>query len=127
MNDYESHHTSEFIDYCKKQKIISFSLLLHTTHLLQSLDVCVFQSLKYWHLKVINKAIQMSDEIFIKIEFLTAFNEFRSKVFKKTIIHSTWKQTDLILFDSNVILNKMQETWLAHSITSSSMTKSLNV
>ncbi len=69
----------------------------------------------------------MSDEIFIKIEFLTAFNKFRSKVFKKTTICSTWKQTDLIFFDFNAILNKMQETWFsAHSITSSMM-KSLDV
>jgi len=31
----------------------------------------------------------MNNEIFIKIEFLTAFNEFKRKVFKKTIIHLT--------------------------------------
>ncbi len=110
MNDYESHHTREFLFYCENHKIISFDLSLHTTHLLQSLNVCVFQFLKHWHSKVINEAIQMSDKIFIKIKFLTAFNEFRSKVFKKTTIHSTWKQTDLNFFDSNAILNKMQET-----------------
>jgi len=57
MNDYESHHTSEFLFYCENHKIISFNLSLHTTHLLQSLDVYIFQSLKHWHSKMINWAV----------------------------------------------------------------------
>ena len=82
MNDYEFHHTHEFLFYCEDHKIILFNLSLHTTHLLQSLNVYVFQSLKHWHLKTINWAVQMSDEIFSKVKFLTAFNEFQIKVFK---------------------------------------------
>jgi len=35
---------------------------------------------------MINRAVQMSDEIFSKVEFLTAFNEFQIKVFKESII-----------------------------------------
>ncbi len=108
MNDYESHHTREFLFYCENHKIIFFDLSSHTTHLLQSLDVCVFQSLKHWHSKTINWAIQMSDEIFSKVEFLTVFNEFRIKVFKESIIWSAWKHTDLISFDSKIVLNKVQ-------------------
>ncbi len=57
MNDYESHYTHEFLFYCENHKIISFDLFLHTTYLLQSLNVCVFQSLKHWHLKAVKKAI----------------------------------------------------------------------
>jgi hypothetical protein len=49
MNEYESHHTCEFIEYCDQVKIISFDLLTHITHLLQSLNVMIFQSLKHWH------------------------------------------------------------------------------
>jgi hypothetical protein len=47
MNEYESHHTCEFIEYCDQVKIISFDLSAHTTHLLQSLNVMIFQSLKH--------------------------------------------------------------------------------
>ncbi len=107
MNDYESHHTSEFLFYCENHKIIFFSLSLHTTHLLQSLNVYVFQSLKHWHSKMINRAVQMNDEIFSKVEFLTAFNEFWIKVFKEFIIQSAWKHTDLISFDLKIVLNKV--------------------
>ncbi len=107
MNDYESHHTSEFLFYCENHKIIFFSLSLHTTYLLQSLNVYVFQSLKHWHSKMINRAVQMNDEIFSKVEFLTAFNEFWIKVFKEFIIQSAWKHTDLISFDLKIVLNKV--------------------
>ncbi len=108
MNDYESHYTHEFLFYCENHKIILFDLSLHTTYLLQSLDVCVFQSLKHWHSKTINWAVQMSDEIFSKVKFLTVFNEFWIKVFKESIIQSAWKHTDLISFDLKIILNKVQ-------------------
>ena len=47
MNDYESHHTFEFIDYCEKNKIISFDLSVHIIHILQFFDVIVFQLLKH--------------------------------------------------------------------------------
>ena len=107
INDYESHHTSEFLFYCENHKIIFFSLSLHTTYLLQSLNVYVFQSLKHWHSKMINRAVQMNDEIFSKVELLTAFNEFWIKVFKEFIIQSAWKHTDLISFDLKIVLNKV--------------------
>jgi len=47
MNDYKSHHTREFLFYCEDHKIIFFDLSSHTTYLLQSLNVCVFQPLKH--------------------------------------------------------------------------------
>jgi hypothetical protein len=47
MNEYESHHTCEFIEYCDQVKIISFDLSVHITHLLQSLNVMIFQPLKH--------------------------------------------------------------------------------
>jgi hypothetical protein len=84
MDGYGSHHTNEFLSYCEDDKIIPFGLPSHTTHLLQPLDVCVFQPLKHWHSKAVNRAVQTGDETFIKIEFLAAFNEFRIKVFKDT-------------------------------------------
>ncbi len=57
---------------------------------------------------MINQAVQMSDEIFSKVEFLTVFNEFQIKVFKESIIWSAWKHTGLISFDSKIVLNKVQ-------------------
>ncbi len=50
----------------------------------------------------------MGDEIFSKVEFLAAFNKFRTKVFKEPTIRSAWKHTGLMPFDSKIVLNEVQ-------------------
>ncbi len=50
----------------------------------------------------------MGDETFSKVEFLAAFNEFRTKAFKESTIRSAWKHTGLIPFDSKIVLDKVR-------------------
>ena len=88
MDEYGSHHTREFLAYCETANIIPFGLPSHTTHLLQPLDVVIFQPLKHWHSEAVNEAMQTGDENFTKIEFLAAFNSFRTKAFKRSTILS---------------------------------------
>ena len=77
MDGYGSHHTKEFLDFCEEKRIITLALPSHTTHLLQPLDICVFQPLKHWHAEAIENSVQMGDETFTKVEFLNVFNGFR--------------------------------------------------
>ena len=76
------------------------------TRLLQSLDVCVFQSLKHWHPGAVNEAIQHGDETFSKVKFLNAFNGFRSKASKDTTIRSAWKKTGLTPFHLSLVVDR---------------------
>jgi len=57
LNGHGSHCIREFISYCDEKKIIPFCLPPHTTHLLQPLDVVVFQPLKHYDVEAINYAI----------------------------------------------------------------------
>jgi hypothetical protein len=107
MDGYGSHHTCEFIEYCDKAKIIPFGLPAHTTHLLQPLDVVVFQPLKHWHAEAVKEAMAHGDETFTKVEFLNAFNSFRKKAFKKFIILSAWKAVGLFPYNPFVVLRKL--------------------
>jgi hypothetical protein len=68
---YGSHMTYKFINFCKKNNIILYFLPLHTSHLLQPLDVGVFQAYKHWHSEAIEDATQTSYRKFIKVEFLS--------------------------------------------------------
>ena len=104
MDGHGSHHTREFLEYCDAHNIIPFGLPSRTTHLLQPLDVCVFQPLKHWHSEAVNEAIQNGDETFSKVEFLAAFNTFRAKVFKSTTITSAWRKSGLIPYNPEVVL-----------------------
>jgi hypothetical protein len=107
MNGYGSHHTCEFIEYCDQAKIIPFSLSAHITHLLQPLNVVVFQPLKHWHAEAVKEAMSHGDETFIKVEFLNAFNSFRKKAFKKSTILSAWKAVELFPYNPSVVLRKL--------------------
>jgi hypothetical protein len=57
FNGYSSHLTQEFIDFCWLYHIRPFQLPLHTTHLLQPLDVGVFQSLKHNFKKEVRREV----------------------------------------------------------------------
>ena len=107
MDGYGSHHTIEFIDYCEKNKIIPFGLPAHTTHLLQPLDVVVFQPLKHWHAEAVKNAMATGDETFTKVEFLNVFTSFRKKAFKTSTIRSAWKATGLFPFNPAIILDEL--------------------
>lgn len=109
MDGYGSHHTKEFLEYCEEKRIIPLALPSHTTHLLQPLDVCVFQPLKHWHAEAVNDAVQMGDETFTKLEFLNAFNSFRKRAFKRSTIETAWRLTGLIPYKPAIVLDKVRE------------------
>ena len=59
MDNHDSHLIREFIDYCFEPKvnIVSFLLSAHSTHLLQSLDIDIFQSFKHYHQEILENLI----------------------------------------------------------------------
>lgn len=107
MDGYGSHHTYEFLKFCEDYKIKVYPP--HITHLLQLLDVCVFQPLKHWHLQAVNEAVQKGDETFSKVEFLNAFNSFRRKAFKESTIRSAWGKNSLFLYNPALVIDKVRE------------------
>jgi hypothetical protein len=53
LDGHESHCTLEFIEFCVTKKIILLILPPYTTHLLQPLNVAIFQPLaKYYSVEV---------------------------------------------------------------------------
>jgi DDE superfamily endonuclease len=55
LDSHESYCTLEFIKFCSEKKIILLVLPPYTTHLLQPLDVAIFQPLaKYYSNEVVD-------------------------------------------------------------------------
>ena len=54
LDGYRSHCTYKFLDHCEKNKIVLFCLPPYATHLLQSLDIIVFQPYKHWHAEAVD-------------------------------------------------------------------------
>jgi len=109
LDGYGSHCTKQFLDFCDKKNIIPFCLPSHTTHLLQPLDVVVFQPLKHYHAEAIEQATRTGCSDFNKIEFLAAIGSIREKAFKRSTIISAFKKTGLIPYNPCIVLSKLRE------------------
>jgi len=109
LDDHNSHCTREFIQFCDDRKIILFCLPPHSTHLLQPLDVVVFQPYKHYHAEAIDNATSSRPGCseFGKIEFLTSIDWIRHQIFKPTTIRSAFKATGLIPFNPSIVINKL--------------------
>ena len=106
---YGSHLTYEFVRFCEDKKIIPFFLLPHTSHILQPLDVGVFQAYKYWHSEAIANATQTGIGKFTKIEFLHALDTIRQKTFKKQTICHGFRDTGIVPFNPQIVIEKLDD------------------
>lgn len=57
FDGHGSHTSDEYLLYCWQHKIVPFILQPHSTHMLQPLNVGVFQPLKHWHQESIHNTI----------------------------------------------------------------------
>ena len=65
-----------------------FQLPPYSTHLLQLLDISIFQPLKYWYQIDIIETIQYSNYEYTKIDFLNAYHKIRIHTFKRRTVES---------------------------------------
>lgn len=109
LDGYGSHHTLEFLEFCSKNSIIPFGLPAHTTHLLQPLDVVVFQPYKHYHAKALDLLVREGIEEITKLEFLSVIEDIRSKTFKSATIISSFKRTGIYPLNASVVLSKISQ------------------
>ena len=111
IDGYGSHLTIEFVDYCYRPnvKISIFLLPMHSTHILQPLDIRVFQSFKYYHQEMLKESIQYRGLDYKHIDFLTSFQRIRDLTFKKPIILSAFAKSSLYPFNPSAVLVKLKE------------------
>ena len=107
LDGFGSHYTKEFIDYCDNYKIIPFCLSPHSSHLLQPLDVVVFQLYKHYHAEAVEAATRMSCGDFDKAKFLDRIDSIHQQTFKISTVQSGFKPTGLIPFNSDLVFSKL--------------------
>ena len=118
MNNYESHLIYEFLQYVDFHNIVIFTLFSHSTHVTQSLNVRISQLMKHYHSKMIDETIRLKSTSFNKQNFLAFFISLRAKIFTESNIRSTFKQTELVLYSSKVMLKKVRVWQFLESISS---------
>lgn len=110
LDGHTSHCTREFIEHCDANDIIPLCLPSHSTHLLQPLDVRVFQPYKYYHSEAIEEATRLGCADFDKLEFLASLKSIREKTFKKSTILSAFRACGLWPYAPDVVLDKLRES-----------------
>lgn len=81
IDGYGSHMTLEFLNYATEHNIILFCFPLHSTHLLQPLDIDVFQPFKHWHTEVVDEAMRYGQTEFTKLNFFHLFPRMHQQTF----------------------------------------------
>jgi hypothetical protein len=110
FDGHGSHLSQEFLDFCWQHRIRPFLLPPHTTHLLQPLDVGVFQAMKYNFKREVRREVFLGAREISKVDFFAFFQQFHDKTFKNPHIHtSAYKKTGLIPLNPLIVLQKMKE------------------
>lgn len=88
IDNYDSHMTISFYNLATKNKIVLFCFSKYFNHLIQLLDIGVFQLFKYYYTDIIDKTVRLENEKFSKLKFLAVFQSFCNQTFKlNTIYH----------------------------------------
>ena len=96
-----------FIDFCDSEKILLLCLPAHSTHLLQPLNVAIFSPLQVYYSQFVDYYSQNGVNVINKILFLKGYSEVQPKMYIEANIQSGFKATDLIPFNSAIVLQKL--------------------
>jgi DDE superfamily endonuclease len=106
---YKSHFTHEVLEFCEFNNIHVFGLPPHTSHILQPLDVVLFQPYKHWHAQTLDQATRRGCSKFGKLEFLGAIKSIREMTFKKASILAGFRECGIVPYNPAIVLEKIKE------------------
>ena len=96
-----------FFNLIDVNDIILFKFFVHFTHIIQFLDIEVFQSYKVSHDNAIKKTVRNENVKFNRF-FLMILQKIWFFVFIKKTFRNVWKRCDINFFNSNMMLNSMK-------------------
>ena len=92
---HDSHISARFVAYCIEKNICLFLLLLHSSHLLQPLDVGVFSLLKMAVSVDLDQLLRISIIRLEKVEWVMSYIRARPQAFTEKNIHTGWCHSGL--------------------------------
>ncbi|KFZ24719.1 hypothetical protein V502_00815 [Pseudogymnoascus sp. VKM F-4520 (FW-2644)] len=107
LDGHESHHSSEFKDYCQAKHIITLCMPPHSSHFLQPLDVGCFGPLKSSYSKQIEKMMRMQISHITKDDFLAAFLEAFNTSMTTKNIQSGFRATGLVPYNPESVIGRL--------------------
>ena len=108
INDHDSNMTIEFLDFVTKYNILSFTFSSHVTYLLQSLNIDVFQLFKHWHAQSVDTTMRYDEIEFKKLDFFVLFSTMHTQIMILRTISHLKEKTNLLSYNSSVVLDKIK-------------------
>jgi hypothetical protein len=86
-----------------------YALPSHLTHVLQPLDVGIFQPYKHWHKEAVHSSIRKLDLSYTVGSFLRDLPEIRANTFKQSTIVHAFRNSGIWPIDKEVALSNLQK------------------
>ena len=107
VNEYFSHINTKIIEFCVQKRIILLCFFVHIIHILQFLNVNVFDFLSIIYKNNLHAMTQYDvDYVIDKIDFLKLFKSAREKAMTISNIQNAYKTIDFESFDFQSILHE---------------------
>ena len=92
LDSHISHTSYDFVILAAKYHIILWTFPSHLTHVLQPLDVGIFQPYKHWHRQAVLRAIREMDITYNLPLFMRDLPQMREHTFKDSTIQSAFRK-----------------------------------
>jgi DDE superfamily endonuclease/Tc5 transposase DNA-binding domain len=106
---FKSHFTREVLEFYEFNLIHVFALPPHTSHILQPLDVVLFQPYKHWYGQILDQATRRGCGKFDKLEFLAAIQAIRDLTLKKSSILAGFRECGLFPRNPAIVIEKVKD------------------
>ena len=107
VDGHASHVSTEFIRFTREHKIICLCLSAHSTHLLQPLDVGVFDPLKQNYKTLLAEKTRFTTYNIDKADFISLIQKARQQGITARNIQSAWRATGLIPYNPSAVFDKI--------------------
>ena len=108
MDRHGSHMQDDFIIKATDHNIHPYPFPGHLTHILQPLDVGVFQPYKHWHKKAVQHAMHNLNIDYNVASFLRDLGEIHKETFKKGTIQGAFQKAGIWPINCDIAIEKMK-------------------
>lgn len=108
IDGHKTHMTEEFLGVYSMNDVLPLVFPPHLTHIMQPLDVKVFQPWKSYYKEAVNTAFVRGCDTVDKVDFLNMLHPVRMKALKHTTIIRGFQETGLYPVDAQKVLQHVR-------------------